>query len=202
MRGRLPALAVAAAGLAAQALAADPSLAWHQEIERQAEESLARLAAPRVEAAVPQVPAPATVNVSLENILEGQGVPARLLSVARVESGLNPWALSPKGARGLWQFMPGTARRFGLRVDAQRDERIDPERATRAASQYLRFLRGLFGDWKLALAAYNAGEGRVERAIGRGGTRDFYELSRRGLLPEETRRYVPAVLKGMAQPAR
>ncbi|HYM09474.1 MAG TPA: lytic transglycosylase domain-containing protein [Bryobacterales bacterium] len=201
MRARVLALAVAAAGLAARAMADDPFLALDQELGRQAEESLARLTAPRVLPAVPERATPAAA-VSLESILDGAGVPARLLGVVRVESGFRPWALSPKGARGLWQFMPETARRFGLRVDAQRDERIEPERATRAASQYLRFLHGLFGDWKLALAAYNAGEGRVQRAIGRGRTRDFYELSRRGLLPEETRRYVPAVLAGVAPAAR
>jgi hypothetical protein len=198
MRARLVALAVIAAGFAARAMAADPFLALHQELDRQAEESLARLMVPPVRAVVPEPAAPAAASVSLESILDGEGVPVRLLNVARVESGFRPWALSPKGARGLWQFMPDTARRFGLRVDGQRDERVDPERATRAASQYLRFLHGLFGDWKLALAAYNAGEGRVGRAIGRGRTRDFYELSRRGLLPAETRRYVPAVLAGMA----
>jgi len=117
-----------------------------------------------------------------------------LLSVAYVESGLNPMALSPKGARGVWQFMPATARRYGLSVDGAVDHRTHTALATRAAARYLRDLHGQFGDWKLALAAYNAGEGRVWSVIRRTGIRDFDEMSRRRLLPAETRAYVPSVL--------
>jgi membrane-bound lytic murein transglycosylase D len=90
--------------------------------------------------------------------------------------------------------MPETARRYGLVVDSQRDERLDPVKSTRAAAQYLRDLYAQFQDWPLALAAYNAGEDRVERALERSNARDFWTLSRYAGVPDETRRYVPAVL--------
>jgi Kef-type K+ transport system membrane component KefB/soluble lytic murein transglycosylase-like protein len=131
---------------------------------------------------------------SFARILEEEHVPVGLLAVALVESGFNPQALSPKGARGIWQFMPATAVRYGLTVQPGEDHRTNPEHSTRAAARYLRFLYNQFGDWKLALAAYNAGEQRVQRIIDRTGIRDFAEMSRRGLLPAETRNYVPAVL--------
>jgi hypothetical protein len=131
---------------------------------------------------------------TVESILRERGLPAALLGVAAVESGFNPQALSPKGALGLWQLMPATARRYGLVVDAGRDERLDPVKSTYAATRYLKDLYAQFGDWPLALAAYNAGEDRVQRALERSGARDFWSLSRRSALPDETRRYVPAVL--------
>ncbi|MFY9573126.1 MAG: transglycosylase SLT domain-containing protein [Blastocatellia bacterium] len=131
---------------------------------------------------------------SFARILEEEHVPVGLLGVALVESGFNPLALSPKGARGIWQFMPATAVRYGLTVQPGNDHRTHPEHSTRAAARYLRFLFNQFGDWKVALAAYNAGEQRVQRIIGRTGIRAFDEMSRRGLLPAETRNYVPAVL--------
>jgi soluble lytic murein transglycosylase-like protein len=130
----------------------------------------------------------------LASILREKGLPASLMGVAAVESGFNPAALSPKGARGLWQLMPATARRYGLIVEPHRDDRIDPVKSTFAAAAYMKDLYAQFGDWPLALAAYNAGENRVERAIDRAGTSDFWTLSRRAALPDETRRYVPAVL--------
>jgi soluble lytic murein transglycosylase-like protein len=131
-------------------------------------------------------------------VLRQHGLPAELVGAAVVESGLNPWALSPKGARGLWQLMPETARRYGLLVDSQRDERLDPVKSTHAAAQYLSDLHAQFQDWPLALAAYNAGEDRVEHALEQLGTRDFWTLSRHAALPDETRRYVPAVLARVA----
>jgi hypothetical protein len=127
-----------------------------------------------------------------EPILREEGLPASLAAVALVESGGQPAALSPKGARGLWQLMPETARRYGLTVDQDRDERLDIRKSTRAAAQYLRELYTRFGDWPLALAAYNAGEQRVQRALDRAGTNDFLRISR--WLPSETRQYVPAVM--------
>ena len=137
----------------------------------------------------------------VEPILRSEGVPAEMTAVLLVESAGNPRALSPKGARGLWQFMPETARRYGLRVDAERDDRLDLELSTRAAARYLRDLHQRFGDWPLALAAYNAGAVQVERAVRLGGAPDFWRLSAQGLLPQETRAYVPAVFRAMP-PAR
>ncbi|MBI1750680.1 MAG: transglycosylase SLT domain-containing protein [Acidobacteria bacterium] len=136
------------------------------------------------------------LRVDAARIFAEEGVPLELLVVAEIESGINPLARSPKGARGPWQLMPATAERFGLRVDGLMDERIHPERSTRAAARYLRELHAQFGDWLLALAAYNAGEQRVARAVERGGTRDFWQLAGRRLLPAETRQYVPAILAG------
>ncbi len=136
---------------------------------------------------------------SLAHILREENLPPELLAVALVESGLNPLALSPKGARGIWQFMPATAQRYGLVVGPMNDHRTHPEHSTRAAARYLRDLYRQFGDWKLALAAYNWGEDKVQRVIDRTGVRDFDQMSRRGLLPLETRKYVPAVLAVWAQ---
>lgn len=144
---------------------------------------------------------PALSNAGSENrfptlaaILGAHGLPRSLLSVAAVESGFNPAALSPKGARGLWQLMPATARRYGLAVEPGRDDRLDPVKSTHAAARYMNDLYAQFQDWPLALAAFNAGEDRVERARERRGGGDFWTLSRLAALPEETRRYVPAVL--------
>ena len=103
-------------------------------------------------------------------------------------------ALSPKGARGPWQLMPDTARRYGLRVDQVQDDRVDLFRATNAAAQYLHDLYGQFGDWKLALAAYNTGEINVQSAIQKAGSQDFDQLANMRILPLETRNYVPRVL--------
>src|SRR5664279_4963769 len=134
---------------------------------------------------------------TLSRILETEGVPREIVSVVVVESGGRTTALSPKGALGLWQLMPDTARRYGLVVTPSRDERLDIERSTRAAAHYLRDLYQQFASWPLALAAYNAGEQRVQRAVERAGTQDFIQLSGLRLLPQETRNYVPAVLSAM-----
>jgi soluble lytic murein transglycosylase-like protein len=133
-------------------------------------------------------------------ILRDQGLPAGLVGIPAVESDFNPVALSPKGARGLWQLMPETAKRFGLVVNAGRDERIDPLKSTFVAAQYLKILYAQFRDWPLVLAAYNTGEDRVQRSLERFGARDFWTLSRQSALPDETRRYVPAVLTRLGGP--
>jgi membrane-bound lytic murein transglycosylase D len=127
-------------------------------------------------------------------ILRAHGLPEELIAVVAVESGFRPSVLSPKGARGLWQLMPETARRYGLAVGREADERLDPLKSTHAAARYLSDLYAQFADWPLALAAYNAGEQRVERALSRMGARDFWTLARHAALPKETRAYVPAVL--------
>lgn len=118
-----------------------------------------------------------------------------MAAVVLVESGGQSTALSPKGARGLWQFMPDTARLYGLVVTASLDERLDPYKSTRAAGRYLRDLYTQFGDWALALAAYNAGEDTVQRAVERTSTREFSSIA--GRLPVETQHYVPAVLRAI-----
>ena len=130
-------------------------------------------------------------------ILKAQRLPIEVLAVVKVESNGQLDALSTAGARGLWQLMPDTARRYGLVVTEFTDERLDPVKATWAATTYLRDLYELFGDWNLTFAAYNAGEEAVSRAIVRLGSREFAELSLKRALPEETRKYVPAVMAQM-----
>jgi hypothetical protein len=131
---------------------------------------------------------------ALGKVFEGEGVPVELLTVAAVESGYNSRAMSPAGARGMWQFMKGTARSYGLLVSARKDERLDPIRSTAAAAKHLRSLFLTFNDWSLALAAYNAGAGAINRTMSRSGDNDFWELSRSGSLSGETRRFVPKVI--------
>ncbi len=130
----------------------------------------------------------------VDPILRSHGVPVDLAAVILVESGGRTDALSPKGARGLWQLMPDTARRYGLHVDDIHDDRLDLFQATDAAARYLHDLYAQFGDWKLALAAYNTGEANVGTAILKAHSEDFDQLTRLGMLPLETRNYVPRVL--------
>jgi len=128
-----------------------------------------------------------------EEALDRHGLPLELKYLPVVESGLNPVAKSHAGARGLWQFMYATAKHQGLRIDSYIDERRDPVRSTEAACRYLTRLHNIYGDWFLALAAYNAGPGNVNRAIRRsGGKQNFWEI--RFFLPRETRNYVPAFM--------
>ena len=131
----------------------------------------------------------------LRESFRAEDVPLELLAVGWVESRFNPLALSPKGARGVWQLMPATARRYGLRVSVDRDDRTNLRLSTRAAARHLADLYDRFGDWPLALAAYNAGPERIEGAIARAGTQDFWAL--RPWLPAETQGYVPAVLRAL-----
>jgi soluble lytic murein transglycosylase-like protein len=132
---------------------------------------------------------------AVDPILQSHGVPAGIATaVMLVESGGHADALSIKGARGLWQLMPETARRYGLRVDDIEDDRLNLSKATEAAAHYLHDLYARFGDWRLALAAYNAGEGSVSIAILRAHSQDFFRLASLRMLPMETRQYVPRVL--------
>lgn len=127
-----------------------------------------------------------------EHYLELYGLPQELKYLGAWESKLNPTATSPVGARGLWQMMPATARKYGLTVNNQVDERLDAHKSTEAAVLYLTDLYAMFGDWTLVSAAYNCGEGRVLKAIKTGGSKDYWQLRR--YLPEETLNYIPAIL--------
>lgn len=128
-------------------------------------------------------------------IFKEEGVPQDLAWLGQVESAWLPNARSWAAAVGLWQFIPGTAARFGLRQDYYIDERSSYEKATRASARYLKFLANRYaGNWELAMAAYNSGEGNVDKAIARSGYADFWEIYQRGLLPNETRNYVPNIL--------
>jgi len=127
-------------------------------------------------------------------IFSEMALPEDLVAVAFVESELTGNAISPKGAFGAWQFMPATAARYGLKRSVWADERTDLNKSTLAAARYLADLHRLFGDWALALAAYNAGEDKVLEAVAKGKTRDFWRLSQQGLLPRETLQYVPKVV--------
>ena len=136
----------------------------------------------------------AQLRLVLTPILHDEGIPNEIAAVVLVESGGQPTAFSPKGARGIWQFMPDTARRFGLTINSETDDRLDVPKSTRAAARYLRSLYVQFDNWSLALAAYNAGEMGVRNAVLRNGSKDFALLSSKRLIPAETREYVPAVM--------
>lgn len=128
-----------------------------------------------------------------EEQLDRYNLPMELKYLAIVESALNPRAVSHSGAGGLWQFMYGTGRMFGLNNTSYVDERRDPYKATVAACKYLKYLYGMFGDWQMVLAAYNSGPGTVTKAIRRsGGKKTYWEI--RPFLPTETQNYVPAFI--------
>jgi len=130
----------------------------------------------------------------IQRVLKEEGVPQDLIYLAQAESGFHPLALSRAGARGMWQFMASRAKGYGLERDWWVDERQDPEKSTRAAAHHLKDLYNEFGDWYLAMAAYNSGPGTVQNAVKRTGYADYWQLYKRNVLPKETRNYVPIIL--------
>ncbi len=130
----------------------------------------------------------------IERILKEEGVPLELIHLAQAESGFLPRAVSNRAATGMWQFVKYRGQEYGLNQTAFADERLDPEKATRAAAKHLHDLYNQFGNWYLAIAAYNCGPGNVQRAIERTGYADYWELRARRAIPIETSNYVPIIL--------
>jgi len=128
---------------------------------------------------------------TVEQIFKDEGVPVELVNLAFIESNFNADAQSPRGARGLWQFMKSTARYYGLKIDIGEDQRDDVILSSLAAAKHLRDLYINYNDWYIALAAYNLGVGGIEKAMQRGKTKDFWLLVKKGLIPKETAQYVP-----------
>lgn len=130
----------------------------------------------------------------VENIFAEFNLPSDLVYLSLVESGFNPYAYSRAKATGPWQFMKGTGKLYGLRIDHYVDERRDPIKSTVAAARYLRDLYDLFGTWPLAMAAYNAGEGKVMRALHKAQAETFSDISKTKLIRRETKQYVPRIM--------
>lgn len=130
----------------------------------------------------------------IQRVLAEEGLPQELIYLAQAESGFLPRAISQKNAVGMWQFIAETGSTYDLVKTADLDERFDPEKATRAAAKFLKFLHARYGDWYLAMAAYNCGAGAVDRAVERTGYADYWELLKRKALPRETAGYVPIIV--------
>ncbi len=130
----------------------------------------------------------------IKKILDEEGVPQELIHLAQAESGFMPRAVSSKAATGMWQFVSWRGNEYGLKQTSYIDDRLDPEKATRSAAKHLHDLYNQFGDWYLAIAAYNCGPGNVEKAVEHTGYADFWELRNRRVLPAETTNYVPIIL--------
>src|SRR5262245_40476733 len=131
---------------------------------------------------------------AFQAVFDAAGIPKDLVYMAHVESAFKTNAYSRAKAKGIYQFIAATGRRYGLRIDSWVDERSDPEKSARAASAYLKDLYAMFGDWYLALAAYNAGEGKIQRSLAKTKKDDFWDLASTRSLRAETRNYVPAIL--------
>jgi len=127
-------------------------------------------------------------------IFEEEGLPLDLIYMAHVESAYKTTAYSRARARGIWQFIAATGRRYGLHIDYWGDDRLDPEKSARAAAAYLKDLHAEFGDWYLAMAGYNAGEGKIRRALRRSGRKDFWGIAKTRYIRRETKNYVPAII--------
>jgi membrane-bound lytic murein transglycosylase D len=130
----------------------------------------------------------------IQRVLDEEGVPREMIHLAQAESGFMPRAMSRMAAGGMWQFISQRGQEYGLAKNRNLDERMDPEKATRAAARHLHDLYNQFGDWYLAIAAYNCGPMVVESAVERTGFADYWELRNRGVLPAETTNYVPIIL--------
>jgi membrane-bound lytic murein transglycosylase D len=134
----------------------------------------------------------------MKQILREKNLPEELFYLALIESGFDPKAFSPAKAGGIWQFISGTAKRFGLKVNPWVDERRDPEKATYAAAAYLKNLFEMFNSWDLAAAGYNAGEGKVLKAMKKTQKQEYWELAQSRYLRRETKEYVPMFLAAVA----
>ena len=130
----------------------------------------------------------------ISRILAEQGIPQEMIYLVQAESGFRATARSPKRATGMWQFVAWRGKEYGLNQNRLVDERLDPEKATQAAARHLSDLYAQFGNWYLAMAAYNCGPGCVQRAVERTGYADYWEFVSRGALPRETANYVPVIL--------
>ena len=127
----------------------------------------------------------------MKEILNEKEIPEEIFFLALIESGFNPYAYSPKRAVGYWQFVASTAKRYGLEINWWKDERRDPVKSTIAAANYLNDLYEMFGCWNLAMAAYNAGEGKILKALNRTKKDDYWSLVHTKYLRRETKEYIP-----------
>lgn len=135
--------------------------------------------------------------VRMQEIFREEGVPEVLAYLPFIESAYDPLAKSRVGARGIWQFMPATAKAYGLKVDYWIDERVDPEKSCRAAAKYLKYYYNKFGDWTLAIASYNAGPSRISKASKKLSTKDFWEIKKSKYIRHQTKSYIPAFIAGV-----